>query len=140
MPLDILQYARELRANQTDAESLVWALVRDRRFLNLKFRRQRPAGNYILDFYCDSIKLAIELDGAQHAEQQVYDKQRTEFLESQGIKVIRFWNNQVLTETEAMLEAIYQEILILQPSLQKLKLNTKTARVSSLTLLPMCGY
>jgi len=111
IPADILTFARELRTQQTDAEQLVWNLVRAKRFLGLKFRRQHPVGRYILDFYCDEKKLAIELDGGQHAEQAGYDNARSEFLASQGIKVLRFWNNEVLGQTESVLEAIYQAVL-----------------------------
>jgi very-short-patch-repair endonuclease len=63
IPEDIFKYARELRRNQTDAEQLLWGLLRDRRFAGKKFRRQHPVGRYILDFYCHELKLAIELDG-----------------------------------------------------------------------------
>ncbi len=116
IPNDILIYARELRSHQTDAEQLLWGVLRAKRFLDLKFRRQHPIGRYILDFYCDELKLAIELDGGQHAEQQTYDQARTTFLEGQGIHVLRYWNNQVLGETDAVLQAIYQEVGRLRPS------------------------
>jgi radical SAM superfamily enzyme YgiQ (UPF0313 family)/very-short-patch-repair endonuclease len=91
-------------------------VLRAKRFLDLKFRRQHPVGRYILDFYCDELKLAIELDGGQHAESQTYDQDRTAFLQSQGIHVLRYWNNQVLGETDAVLQAIYQEVCRLRPS------------------------
>ncbi len=116
LPSDILAYARELRSHQTDAEQLLWEVLRAKRFLDLKFRRQHPAGRYILDFYCDELKLAIELDGGQHAEQQGYDQERSACLEEQGIHVLRFWNNQLLGETEAVLEAIYLEVMRRKPS------------------------
>lgn len=74
-----------------------------------KFRRQHPIGNYILDFYCHDKKLAIELDGGQHNAEKTrqQDQARTSWLESQGITVLRFWNNDVLVNTESVLEAIY---------------------------------
>ena len=106
LPPELLQHARELRASQTDAEQLLWGLLRAKRFLGHKFRRQHPVEPYILDFYCDELKLAIELDGGQHAEQVQYDERRTQTLEAQGIRVVRFWNNEVLTQTESVLEAI----------------------------------
>ncbi len=96
-------YARELRASATDAEQKIWYLLRNRNFLGYKFRRQHPIGNYILDFYCPDAKLAIELDGSQHAENEKYDRQRSEILQADGIKVLRFWNNDVLRNTEAVL-------------------------------------
>ncbi len=116
LPPDILAHARELRGHQTDAEHLLWEVLRAKRFLGLKFRRQHPFGRYILDFYCDELKLAIELDGGQHAEQQAYDAERTRYLGQQGLRVLRYWNNEVLAETEAVLEAIYQEIQRRMPS------------------------
>ncbi len=116
IPAEILQHARELRRELTDAERPLWGIVRARRFLGLKFRRQHPVGPYILDFYCDELRLAIELDGGQHAEQQAYDSARTAYLKQQGIDVLRFWNNEVLANTEAVLEAIYSEVERRRPS------------------------
>ncbi len=113
LPADLISYAREMRKGQTDAEQLIWHLLRGRQIAHAKFRRQHPIGRYILDFYCDEHKLAIELDGGQHAEQINYDETRTAFFSAQGIRVLRFWNNQVLQETENVMEAIWQA---LQPS------------------------
>ncbi len=104
-------YARELRAHQSDAEQRIWHLLRDRHFLGFKFRRQHPLGNYILDFYCAEAKLAIELDGGQHADNEKYDLQRTEILQRDGIQVLRFWNNEVLVNTEAVLTRIAEVLL-----------------------------
>ena len=117
LPEKILTFARELRTNQTDAEDLIWEIVRAKRFLGIKFRRQHPVGSYIIDFYCDSLKLAIELDGSQHADNVNYDEKRTAELSKQGIEVLRFWNNDVLVNTEAVLEAIFQRVLKLDPKL-----------------------
>jgi len=107
LPADLLVFARELRARQTDAENLLWGLLRNRRLFGLKFRRQYPLRPYILDFYCHEVKLAIELDGGQHAERLHYDQQRTARLANQGIKILRFWNHEMLQETESVLEIIY---------------------------------
>jgi len=115
LPREILSHARELRKNQTDAEQLLWEVLRAKRFMDLKFRRQHTVAPYILDFYCDALKLVIELDGGQHAEQQAYDQARTAFLEGKGMTVLRFWNNQVLAETEAVLGAIYAAVVQRQP-------------------------
>jgi len=115
LPDDLKSYAREMRKGQTDAEQLIWHLLRGRQIAGAKFRRQHPIGRYILDFYCDERKLVVELDGGQHTEQASYDEARTAFLNTQGIRVLRFWNNQVLQETEAVMEAIWQA---LQPSPQ----------------------
>ncbi len=113
LPEKLLSYARELRASQTDAEKLLWKLLRSRRIAEAKFRRQHPLDNYILDFYCHEQKLAIELDGSQHFEDNAknYDEKRTEYLNQQGIKVLRFDNRQMLVETEAVLEVIFNEIV-----------------------------
>ncbi|MFN3749948.1 MAG: YgiQ family radical SAM protein [Thiobacillus sp.] len=116
LPAELLAHARELRSQQTDSEQLLWGILRAKRFLGYKFRRQHPIEPYILDFYCDELKLAIELDGGQHAEQQTYDEHRTRALEARGIRVLRFWNNDVLAQTEAVLEAIYQATPAAQPS------------------------
>ncbi len=116
LPADLKSYAREMRKGHTDAEQLIWHLLRGRQIAHAKFRRQHPISKYILDFYCDEHKLAIELDGGQHAEQVNYDETRTAFLTAQGIRVLRFWNNQVLQETEAVMTVIWQA---LQPAIEK---------------------
>jgi very-short-patch-repair endonuclease len=104
--------ARRLRAQSTDAESLIWRFLRSRQLGGAKFRRQYPLGPYILDFCCEELKLVIEIDGGQHfePEQAQKDKKRTRFLEARGLRVLRFDNHQVLTETEGVLTAIWNEI------------------------------
>ena len=116
VPADLLAHARDQRSHQTDAEQLLWGILRANRFLGLKFRRQHPVGQYILDFYCDELKLAVELDGGQHADQQAYDATRSQYLNAQGIEVLRYWNNQMLGETEAVLESLYQAVQRKAPS------------------------
>ncbi|TXT37329.1 MAG: DNA methyltransferase [Comamonadaceae bacterium] len=111
LPEDIRAYAREMRGRMTDAEALLWQLLRNRRLVGMKFRRQHPVGRYILDFYCDEKQLGIELDGGQHTEAVVYDQLRENWLREQGIQVLRFWNNQMLSETEAVMEAIYKAVV-----------------------------
>jgi len=111
LPEDIRAYAREMRGRMTDAEALLWMLLRNRRIAGAKFRRQHPVGRYILDFYCGENQLGIELDGGQHGEAVNYDQQRDGWLSSQGIQVLRFWNNQMLAETEAVMEAIYRAVV-----------------------------
>ena len=90
---------------QTNAEQLLWYLLRNRQFCGIKFRRQHPVEPYVLDFYDHEEQLGIELDGGQHnePERKRRDKERTTFFESKGIRVIRFWNHEVLQETEAVL-------------------------------------
>ena len=99
---------RELRHDQTDDEKAFWAHVRNRQFYGMKFFRQYSVGPYILDFYCPSIKVAVELDGGQHAldENREYDSARSEYLNAHGIEVVRFWNNEVLQEIESVLERL----------------------------------
>jgi len=98
------QLARNLRKNQTDAEQVLWLQFRNRRFLNYKFRRQFVIEPYIVDFVCLDLKLIIELDGSQHNEE--VDAERTLFLTQLGFKVVRFWNNDVFTNLEGVLEQI----------------------------------
>lgn len=98
--------ARKLRKELTPAERKLWAYLRGDKLEGINFRRQHAIGNYIVDFCSPKAKLIIELDGSQHLEQQEYDKERTQFLESQGYKVIRFWNNQVMNEMDGVILAI----------------------------------
>jgi very-short-patch-repair endonuclease len=108
----ILKNAKSLRSGQTDAETKLWVHLRAHRFFGLKFKRQKPIGTFIVDFVCLEQKLIIELDGSQHADKVDYDEQRTKYLENEGYKVLRFWNNQVLQEMESVLEAIRLEIAL----------------------------
>ena len=98
--------ARALRKQSTDAERLLWSRLRNRRMMGLKFRRQAPIGRYIVDFVCHERNLIIEVDGGQHQERQAADRIRTEWLNSQGFTVVRYWNNEVLVELEGVLESI----------------------------------
>ncbi|MEZ5764589.1 MAG: endonuclease domain-containing protein [Xanthobacteraceae bacterium] len=103
--------ARELRAAGTDVEVRLWQRLR-RRALGADFRRQHPAGPYVLDFYCASLGLAIELDGSQHAEAAALakDVERTRWLSKHGVSVLRFWNSDVNENLPGVLEAIVAEI------------------------------
>lgn len=112
----IRSYAKRLRRELTPEERRLWYLLRSRRFENYKFRRQHPAGNYILDFACCEVRLAVELDGGQHDENQEYDRQRTLWLNRKGWYVIRFWNNELWDNEEAVLERILETLQMLQPS------------------------
>ena len=98
--------ARSLRANQTDAERRLWNLLRGRQLNGLKFRRQHLIGPYIVDFCCTEHRLVVELDGGQHAEEVQKDVRRTQWLNAEGYRVLRFWNHEVLIETVAVVEAI----------------------------------
>jgi very-short-patch-repair endonuclease len=103
-----LSRRRALRRANTDAEVALWARLRGKRLVGFKFRRQHPCGPYILDFYCPSSRLAVELDGGQHymAGAQDHDVRRTAFLSRQGITVLRFRTDLVFREPTAVLEAI----------------------------------
>ncbi|MGC4007639.1 MAG: DUF559 domain-containing protein [Pseudomonas sp.] len=104
-----VEFARQLRRQQTDAERTFWGALRDRRFLGLKFRRQVPCGVYVLDFYCHDLKLAVELDGGQHL-QSAHDCERDAWLAGRGIRVLRYWNHDVLVRMDSVLEALRLEV------------------------------
>lgn len=99
-------YARQLRLHPSKAQKVLWYYLRQKRLNACKFRREHPIGSYIVDFVCLSKKLVVEIDGGQHALQVEYDKSRSRWLESEGFKILRFWNNEVLSNTEAVLEII----------------------------------
>jgi very-short-patch-repair endonuclease len=93
--------ARQLRRDQTDAERLLWQRLRSRQLSGFKFRRQVPMGPYIVDFLCREVRLVVEVDGGQHNEER--DAERTAMLERAGLRVVRFWNNEVLENLEGVL-------------------------------------
>lgn len=101
-----LQFARELRKNPTDCERLLWLHLRAGRLQGFKFKRQQPLGDYIVDFVCFQTRVIVEADGGQHADQTEYDMRRDNWLTSQGFRVLRFWNNDILTNTEGVLAVI----------------------------------
>ena len=100
--------SRRLRREQTDAGSKLWARLRDRQLCNAKFRRQHAIGPFIADFCTVERGLVIELDGGQHATQARADQGRSAYLERSGYRVLRFWDNEVLMNMEAVLEQIFQ--------------------------------
>jgi len=101
--------ARELRTNMTDAERLLWSALRDRQLAGYKFHRQFPIGPFIADFACRQHRLIVEADGGQHDE-SLSDQRRTDYLESHGWRVIRFWNNDILTNIEGVADMILKEL------------------------------
>jgi very-short-patch-repair endonuclease len=111
-------HARELRKNSTNAESALWAELRNRRLCGYRFKRQHPIGPYIVDFVCLDARLVVELDGGQHQASAQYDAARTDYLNERRYSVIRFWNNQVLNELDGVKQAIF------------LALSAKTAKPS----------
>ena len=102
--------ARRLRRDSTDAERALWSVLRNRQLGGYKFRRQTPIDQYIVDFVCVEQRLVIEVDGGQHDEQSRSDARRTASLEAQGYRVLRFWNNEVLTGLESVADAILLEL------------------------------
>ena len=98
--------AKNLRQNMSKAETRLWHHLRAGRLNGYKFRRQQPMGNYIVDFVCVTPKLIIEADGGQHAEQAEYDQARSLYLNGLGFTVLRFWNDEILRQTEDVLAEI----------------------------------
>ncbi|NOT12459.1 MAG: endonuclease domain-containing protein [Methylococcaceae bacterium] len=111
-----LDFAKYLRSHQTDAEQRLWYHLRAHRFMNLKFKRQRPIGRYIVDFVCLEYRLIIEADGGQHGDEA--DQLRDIWLKTQGFTILRFWNHEILQQTEAVLERIRGKLLELQQQAQ----------------------
>ena len=103
-------FARKLRQQLTDAERILWARLRNRQLQGVRFRRQQPIGSYIVDFICLERQLIVEVDGGQHNEREgrKEDRERTKWLQAKGYRVLRFWNNDVLMNTEGVLERITQ--------------------------------
>lgn len=102
---------RYLRHEETKAEKILWKELRNRK-LNVKFRRQHPVDRFILDFYAPEIKLGIELDGFSHKESREYDKLRTEYFESLGIKIIRFWNIEIEQNLKSVIDKIKKNLIL----------------------------
>ncbi|MCR4301604.1 MAG: DUF559 domain-containing protein [Sulfuricaulis sp.] len=97
---------RGLRQRQTDAEKKLWRFLRARQLNKAKFRRQYPIGQFVVDFFCPDQRLVVELDGGHHAMQVQKDRLRAEALNQRGYRVLRFWDDEVLKDTEAVLQAI----------------------------------
>ena len=101
-------FAKKLRREATDTERLLWSRLRAKRFLELKWRRQEAIGRYIVDFVCYERRIIIECDGGQHASQNQRDQERDRWFENQGYRVLRFWDTDILKNTEGVLETILQ--------------------------------
>ena len=100
--------AKQLHRNMTPAEVKLWARLRAHRLEGIHFRNQHAVGKYIVDFCAPRKKLIIELDGSQHLEQEGYDHERTEYLQSKGYQILRFWNNDVMKDIDNVIRAIIQ--------------------------------
>ena len=112
----LLIFAKSMRHTATDAEQLMWQILRAKRLMNLKFRRQHVIAPYIVDFYCHEIGLVIELDGSQHGADDAieYDAERTKFLEALDLKIVRYWNHEVLNQADSVLENLWEICLKLK--------------------------
>lgn len=104
-----LTRSRRLRSDQTDAERKLWSLLRGHT-LGVKFRRQHQIGSFIVDFCCVEKGLIVELDGGQHATRTEADDKRTRFLSARGYRVLRFWNNDVMRDADAVTEAVMKAL------------------------------
>jgi very-short-patch-repair endonuclease len=111
IPKVLLERARELRKEETPAEKILWECLRNRRFLNTKFRRQHHIDRYIVDFYCHEKLLVIELDGSIHTNQEAEDYIRENWLQSNHFTVIRFSNEQIFNDVELVLHTIAQALI-----------------------------
>ncbi|MEJ5127743.1 endonuclease domain-containing protein [Comamonas sp. MYb21] len=122
-----MQQARALRHASTTAEQLLWRHLRNRQLAGAKFRRQHPLGPYILDFVCLEQGLVIELDGGQHADlqAQAYDQQRSAWLQQQGLRVLRFWNHEVVQQTNEVLARVLQALTPALSRAREREVNTE---------------
>jgi very-short-patch-repair endonuclease len=115
--MDRIEFCRHLRRIQTKAERALWQELRNRKLVNIKFRRQVPIGRFVADFYCAEASLIIEVDGGIHAMQRAYDAYREDVLRAAGFHIIRFENHKVLRSMSAVLQAIIDEVYRLNPHL-----------------------
>ncbi|MCX7513007.1 endonuclease domain-containing protein [Frateuria hangzhouensis] len=122
--------ARGLRLGMTDAEQALWYRLRNRQLDGCKFRRQHEIDRYVVDFACTERMLVVELDGGQHQEQQDYDNARTRYLQAKGYRVLRFWNNDVLTNIESVLEVMMEVLASPGPSPQPFPRRGEGARLA----------
>jgi very-short-patch-repair endonuclease len=102
--------ARRLRRTPTDAEIRLWSRIRRHQLDGFRFRRQQPIGSYVVDFFCPEARLILEVDGGQHAIDEVRDTARTQWLEAHGYRVLRFWNHDVLANTDGVVATIRQAL------------------------------
>jgi len=107
----ILDRARRMRREMTEPELKLWSILRNRDLVGVKFRRQVPIGNYIADFCCLAHRLIVELDGGQHAAQEAADASRSRFLSEEEFRILRFWNDQVLSGSEFVVAEIVAAII-----------------------------
>jgi len=131
-------FARTLRAKATDAEIALWRLLRSRRLATLKFRRQVPLGSWIVDFVSFEQRLVVEADGSQHAESN-HDKRRDQDLSERGFRVLRFWNNDVLMRSQAVIESI-ADFVVRSPSPGELRSPPSPTRGEGSSCAPVGSH
>jgi very-short-patch-repair endonuclease len=124
----LLKFAKDMRRHATDAEIATWRQLRAHRFQGWKFKRQQPIGSYIVDFVCFDCRVVIEIDGGQHMDNRRYDEERTSWLETQGFRVLRFWNDDVLTRQDDVFDAIFVALCESTPSPQPLSHKGRGAK------------
>ena len=124
--------AKKLRNNSTEPEKILWSGLRAKQLLGIKFRRQEPIDPYIVDFVSHEIKLVIELDGETHATQQSYDAARTNFLQSNGYSVLRFWNNEVMQNIDGVLETIIEYINLPPSNSPRKRWEDRNVRIAAI--------
>ena len=114
---NLKQHSRQLRENMTDAERHLWEKIRMKQLKGYQFYRQKPIGDYIVDFFCPRAKLVIEVDGSQHLSDEMteYDRIRNEYLSSLGLRVLRFTNTEVLKNIAGVVESIEEKIPLSPP-------------------------
>ena len=105
-----IERARTLRKHLTEAEQRLWQKLKRRQLAGMKFPHQQPIGPFIVDFVCFECRVIVEVDGGQHAEQVSYDRDRTRWLEAQGYRVVRFWNDEVLAHTDVFAQTSLNRI------------------------------
>ncbi|MBK8185798.1 MAG: endonuclease domain-containing protein [Cellvibrio sp.] len=125
------QRAKDLRKTQTPHEEKMWRYLRAKRFSGFKFKRQEPIARYIVDFVCYEAKLIIELDGSQHVENKSHDENRDCWLQEQGFRVLRFWNNQLTKQTKEVMDEIWSALQSKTPSPQPSPIKGEGADLSS---------
>jgi very-short-patch-repair endonuclease len=106
----LLKFAKGMRHQPTNAETLIWTALRGARLQGFKFKRQQPIGTYIVDFVCFEHSLIIEIDGGQHGDEVSKDRERSNWLRRQGFRVLRFWNNEVMERKDDVLESIIRAL------------------------------
>jgi len=108
--------ARALRQNMTEAETRVWQILRSHQMRGCKFRRQAPIGRYIADFVCQEARLIVEVDAGQHDRSSPREAQRVGFLQNEGCRILRFWNNEVLANLDGVHATIAEELGRITPT------------------------